>query len=67
MSPEKTTADKWDELLRLLIAGAISSAILGWLLSICASFFFPLFYLSFWKWWLIAVTFRALIGNGSND
>jgi hypothetical protein len=58
--PEKTTAEKYGELLVLMVTAAISSAINGWLLSICASFFFPLFSLAFWQWWLVAFTFRAV-------
>jgi hypothetical protein len=59
LKPEKTTAEKWGELFGLLITAAIASALNGWLLSICASFFFPSFSLAFWQWWLTAFTFRS--------
>jgi len=61
LKPEKTTAEKWGELFGLLITAAIASALNGWLLSICASFFFPSFSLAFWQWWLTAFTFRSAL------
>jgi hypothetical protein len=67
LKPEKTAAEKWGELGGLLVTAAIVSAVNGWLLSTCAAFFFPSFYLAFWQWWLVAITFRSFIGNGSND
>ena len=61
--PEKTTAEKWGEISGLLVAAALGSALNGWLLSICASFLFPSFFLTFPQWWLLALTFRSLIGR----
>jgi hypothetical protein len=65
LKPEKTTAEKLGEILGLLVAAALSSALNGWLLSICASFLFPSFFLTFPQWWLLALTFRSLIGSSS--
>jgi hypothetical protein len=67
LKPEKTTAEKWAELGGLLIAAAIVSAVNGWLLSICAAFFFPSFYLTFWKWWLTAFTIGSLFHSRSSS
>jgi hypothetical protein len=61
-----TTAEKWGEFCGLLVTAAICSAFNGWLLSICAAFLFPSFYLSFWQWWLVAITIRSLIGPNSS-
>ena len=66
LMPEKTTAEKWGELCGLLVTAAIVSAVNGCLLSICAAFFFPSFYLAFWQWWLTAITIRSLFGSGSS-
>jgi hypothetical protein len=63
VTPKKTAAETLGELFGLLVAAAMSSALNGWLLSICASFFFPSFLLTFPQWWLLAFTFRALIGQ----
>jgi hypothetical protein len=62
---EKTTAEKWGEILGLLVSAALGSALNGWLLSICAAFLFPSFFLTFPQWWLLALTFRFLIGSSS--
>jgi len=51
----------------LLVTAAIASALNGWLLSICAAFFFPSFYLAFWQWWLTAFTVRSLFGSRSSE
>ena len=64
---EKTTAEKWGELFGLLLTAAIGSALNGWLLSLCAAFLFPSFFLTFPQWWLLAFTFRAMIGQSSSD
>jgi hypothetical protein len=64
---EKTSAEKWGELCGLLVTAAIASALNGWLLSICAAFFFPSFYLAFWQWWLTAFTVRSLFGSRSSE
>jgi hypothetical protein len=66
LKPEKTAAEKWGELSGLLVTAAIVSAVNGWLLSICAAFFFPSFYLAFWKWWFTAITIRSLFGPNSS-
>ena len=63
LPPEKTTAEKWGELFSLLLSAAICSALNGWLLSLCASFLFPSFFLTFPQWWLLALTLRSLIGS----
>jgi hypothetical protein len=63
LPPEKTTAEKWGEIFGLLVAAALGSAFNGWLLSICASFLFPSFFLTFPQWWLLALAFRSLIGR----
>ena len=63
LPPEKTTAEKWGELFTFLLAAALNSALNGWLLSICASFLFPSFFLTFPQWWLLALTLRSLIGS----
>jgi hypothetical protein len=65
LPPEKTTAEKWGEIFGLLVSAALGSALNGWLLSICASFLFPSFFLTFPQWWLLALTFRSLIGSSS--
>jgi hypothetical protein len=65
LPPEKTAAEKWGELFSLLLAAALNSALNGWLLSICAAFLFPSFFLTFPQWWLLALTFRSLIGSSS--
>jgi len=65
LPPEKTTAEKWGEILGLLVSAALGSALNGWLLSICASFLFPSLFLTFPQWWLLALTFRSLIGSSS--
>ena len=67
LPPEKTAAEKWGELFGLFLTAAIGSALKGWLLSICASFLFPSFFLTFPQWWLLAFTFRAMIGQSSSD
>jgi hypothetical protein len=67
LKPEKTTAEKSGELFGLLIGVAIGSALNGWLLSLCAAFLFPSFFLTFPQWWLLAFTFRALISQSSSD
>jgi len=67
LPPEKTTAEKWGELFGLLIGIVTSSALNGWLLSLCAAFLFPSFFLTFPQWWLLAFTFRAMIGQNSSD
>jgi hypothetical protein len=67
LKPEKTAAEKWGELSGLLVTAAIVSAVNGWLLSICAGFFFPSFYLAFWQWWLTAITIRSLFGPRSSE
>jgi len=67
LPPKKTAAEKWGELFGLLVAAALSSALNGWLLSLCASFLFPSFFLTFPQWWLLAFTFRAMIGQSSSD
>jgi len=64
---EKPAAEKWGKLFDLVVFVAINSALNGWLLSICASFFFPSFLLTFPQWWLLAFTFRALTGHNSAD
>jgi hypothetical protein len=66
LKPEKTAAEIWGELSGLLVTAAIASAVNGWLLSICAGFFFPSFYLAFWQWWLTAITIRYLFGPSSS-
>ena len=63
LKPEKTPAEKWGELFGSLIGFAIGSALNGWLLSLCASFLFPSFFLTFPQWWLLALTLRSLIGS----
>jgi uncharacterized membrane protein YkgB len=63
LKPEKTTAEKLGEIFGLLVAAALGSALNGWLLSICASFLFLSFFLTFPQWWLLALTFRSLIGS----
>jgi len=65
MTSKKTTAENLGEIFSLFVAAAVNSALNGWLLSICASFFFPTFLLTFPQWWLLAFTFRALIGQDS--
>ena len=67
LKPEKTAAEKWGEFCGLIVVAAITSALNGWLLSICAAFFFPSFYLTFWKWWLTAFTVRSLFGSRSSE
>jgi hypothetical protein len=67
LKPEKTTAEKYGELLVLMVTAAIASALNGWLLSLCASFFFPAFSLAFWQWWLTAFTWRCLFSSSSNN
>jgi hypothetical protein len=67
MNSEKTAAEKWTELSVLFITAAISSALNGWLLSVCVAFFFPSFYLAFWQWWLTAFTIRSLFGTRSSE
>ena len=67
LPPEKTTAEKWGELVGLFFAAALNSALNGWLLSLCAAFLFPSFFLTFPQWWLLAFTFRALISQSSSD
>jgi len=67
LPPEKTPAEKWGELFGLLISVAIGSALNGWLLSLCAAFLFPSFFLTFPQWWLLAFTFRAMIAQNSSD
>jgi hypothetical protein len=67
LKPEKTAAEKWGELYGLFVAAAITSALNGWLLSICAAFLFPSFYLAFWQWWLMAFTVRSLFGSRSSE
>ena len=67
LKPEKTPAEKWGELFGLFLTAAIVSALNGWLLSLCAAFLFPSFFLTFPQWWLLAFTFRALIGQSSSD
>jgi hypothetical protein len=67
LKPEKTAAERWGELFGLLVAAALSSALNGWLLSICASFLFPSFFLTFSQWWLIALTIRSLFGSHSSE
>ena len=67
LKPEKTAAQKWGELFGLLISAAISSALNGWLLSLCAAFLFPSFFLTFPQWWLLAFTFRVMIAQNSSD
>jgi hypothetical protein len=64
---EKTTAEKWGEFCGLVVAAAMFSALNGWLLSICAAFFFPSFYLTFWKWWLTAFTIGSLFRSRSSS
>jgi hypothetical protein len=65
LKPEKTAAEKWGEILGLLVSAALGSALNGWLLSICAAFLFPSFFLTFPQWWLLAFTFRFLISSSS--
>jgi hypothetical protein len=65
LPPEKTTAEKLGEIFGLLVAAALGSALNGWLLSICAAFLFPSFFLTFPQWWLLAFTFRFLISSSS--
>lgn len=67
LKPEKTAAEKWGELCGLIATVAIASALKGWLLSVCVAFFFPSFYLAFWKWWLTAFTIRSLFGSRSSE
>jgi hypothetical protein len=67
LKPEKTAAEKSGEIFGLLVAAALSSALNGWLLSICASFLFPSFFLTFPQWWLLAFTFRSMKSQGSSD
>jgi hypothetical protein len=67
LPPEKTTAKKRGELVGLFFAAALNSALNGWLLSLCAAFLFPSFFLTFPQWWLLAFTFRALISQSSSD
>ena len=67
LKPEKTAAEKWGEFSALLVTAAIASALNGWLLSICAAFFLPSFYLAFWQWWLTAFTVRSLFGSRSSE
>jgi len=67
LKPEKTPAEKWGELFGLFLTAAIGSALNGWLLSLCAGFLFPSFFLTFPQWWLLAFTFRAMIGQSSSD
>lgn len=48
------------------IAGAVLAyfgfiCLRAWLVSICAGFLFPAFFLGFWQWVLIVATFRFLI------
>jgi hypothetical protein len=64
---EKTTAEKYGELFALMVTAAIASAINGWLLGLCASFFFPSFSLAFWQWWLTAFTWRCLFSSSSSN
>ena len=66
LKPEKTPAEKWGELFGLFLLAAIVSALNGWLLSLCAAFLFPSFFLTFPQWWLLAFTFRAMIGQSSD-
>ena len=65
LKPEKTTAEKLGELVGLFFVAALNSALNGWLLSICAAFLFPSFFLTFPQWWLLAFTFRFLISSSS--
>jgi hypothetical protein len=66
-SDKKSIAENWGEFCGLLVSAAITSALNGWLLSICAAFLFPSFYLSFWQWWLTAFTIRCLFGSRSSE
>jgi hypothetical protein len=59
-------SDSDKDLFTLLVTAAISSAISGWLLSICTPFFLPSFHLAFWQWWLTAFTIRCLVAPNSS-
>jgi hypothetical protein len=64
---KKSIAEKWGAICGLLVVAVIASALNGWLLSVCAAFLFPSFYLSFWQWWLVAITIRSLFGSRSSE
>lgn len=61
MPPEETSTEKMKDFCVLIVSAVVTVALNGWLLSICASFLVPSFFLSFWQWCLIAFTVRLLV------
>jgi hypothetical protein len=61
MPPEKEdTAEKLGDFVLLLISSIITCSILAYFLALSASYFFPLFSLSFGQWFVVAATIRLL-------
>jgi len=68
MTKTDTPTEKLGALTGLAVSAFIMSCLRGWLLSLCAAFFFPTFALGFWQWVLVAFTFRLFVsGPSSND
>lgn len=59
-----------DESNTALVAllGAITNLILtSWLLSLCATWLFPMLVLPYWKWVVITLTIQSLCKDSRND
>ena len=68
MAISKTTDDlikDFSKLAGAFLAGFALICLRAWLVSICASLFFPSFALSFWNWVLVVATFRFVIATDS--
>jgi len=62
MPPEKTTpaVETFGDFVLLLITSIITCSILAYFQALSASYFFPLFSLSFGQWFVVAATIRLL-------